>query len=100
MEADEEEAAGGDLRYLCLQPVRKKLLDAIADKGGTGNASNAYIAALANACGYEPALVTYHLNVLEQHGLVESRYEMREGRMHKPYTITALGKMMLGVDGE
>jgi len=63
-----------DKAYVMTHPLRFRIVRALYEKG------EMYVAEIARAIGMKDKakLVAFHLNVLAEHGLVESRYGLRK----------------------
>lgn len=76
-----------DDAHTLLQPIRFQLVELLGAEG------QLYISELATALGEDRRLVSHHLDILEDYGFVESRYEISEepgmiGRGLRIYQVT------------
>jgi len=72
--------------HVLLHPIRFRIVELLADK-------QMHINEISNALGEERRLVSYHLLTLEEHGFLDSKYEISElpkskGKAIRKYRIT------------
>lgn len=72
--------------HVLLHPIRFKIVELLAEKP-------IHINAISKVMGEERRLVSYHLQTLEEHGFVKSKYEISEqpkskGKAIRKYWIT------------
>ncbi len=72
--------------HVLLHPVRFRIVELLMEK-------SMHINEISKAMGEERRLVSYHLLTLEEHGFVESRYEISEqpkskGKAIRKYWVT------------
>ena len=72
--------------HVLLHPIRFRILELLMEK-------TMHISEISKATGEERRLVTYHLLTLEEHGFVDSKYEISEqpkskGKALRKYWVT------------
>ena len=72
--------------HVFFHPVRYRIVELLAEKP-------MHINAISIAMGEERRLVSYHLNMLEEHGFLTSKYEISlekksKGKALRKYTVT------------